>query len=58
MRYVLDRLKEPSTYAGLAALAAAFGVHVDGQVLQASFGVATAAAGLASVLIKEKGESW
>ena len=58
MRYIIDRLKEPSTYAGLAALAAAFGVNVDGEILQASFGVATAAATLASVLIKEKGESW
>lgn len=54
MQYILSRLKEPSTYAGLAAMMAAFGLHVDGQVLQAVFAVATALAGLASVFVKEQ----
>ena len=29
MKYLLDRLKEPSTYAGLAALLGLIGVHVS-----------------------------
>ena len=32
--YVLDRLKEPSTYAGLSALLVAFGVHIEPGMLQ------------------------
>ena len=54
MQYILDRFKEPSTYAGLAALLAAFGLHVDEGVLQAVVAVATGLAGLASVLLAEK----
>jgi hypothetical protein len=29
MEYILARLKEPSTYKGALALAAAFGLHID-----------------------------
>lgn len=54
MNYIINRLKEPSTYAGLAALLAAFGLHVDAGVLQAGIAVATGIAGLASVLLAEK----
>jgi sulfite exporter TauE/SafE len=58
MKYILDRLKEPSSYAGLGALLALVGVNLDGQLLQAIAGVAAALAGLAAVFVKEKGESW
>ena len=54
MQYLIDRFKEPSTYAGLTALLAAFGVNLDPGLLQAVFAVATALAGLASVFVKEK----
>jgi hypothetical protein len=54
MKYVLDRLKEPSSYAGLGALLALVGVNLDGQLLQAIAGVAAALAGLASIFIKEQ----
>jgi hypothetical protein len=54
MQYILDRLKEPSTYAGLTALLAAFGLQVDPGLLQAVFAVATAVAGLASIFVSEK----
>jgi hypothetical protein len=57
MQYIIDRFKEPSTYAGLTALLAAFGLQVDGQLLQAVFAVATALAGLASVFVKEQAAS-
>ncbi len=55
MRYIVDRLKEPSSYAGLGALLALVGVNLDGQLLQAIAGVAAALAGLASIFIKEQG---
>jgi hypothetical protein len=54
MKYLINRLKEPSTYAGLAALLAAFGVSIDPGMLQAVVAVATAIAGLASILVGEK----
>ena len=54
MRYIVDRLKEPSSYAGLGALLALVGVNLDGQLLQAIAGVAAALAGLASIFIKEQ----
>ena len=54
MQYIVNRLKEPSTYAGLAAILAAFGVSIDPGLLQAAVAVATALAGLASVFVAEK----
>lgn len=54
MQYIVNRLKEPSTYAGLAAVLAALGLHVDPGILQAAVAVATGLAGLASVLLAEK----
>jgi hypothetical protein len=54
MRYIVDRLKEPSSYAGLGALLMLVGINLDGQLLQAIAGVAAALAGLASIFIKEK----
>ncbi len=54
MQYILDRLKEPSSYAGLGALLALVGVNLDGQLLQAIDGVAAALAGLLAFFIKEK----
>jgi sulfite exporter TauE/SafE len=53
--YLIDRMKEPSTYAGIGALAATFGVHVDDAVLQGVVQVATAVFGLAAVLAPEAG---
>jgi hypothetical protein len=54
MQYLISRMKEPSTYAGLAALLAAFGLQVDPGMLQAVVAVLTGLAGLASVLVGEK----
>tara|TARA_Y100001963_G_scaffold113598_1_gene157375 strand:+ start:369 stop:563 length:195 start_codon:yes stop_codon:yes gene_type:complete len=49
---LLDRLKEPSTYAGISALAIAFGVSSD-QWTTISTALASVAA-LVSMLLKEK----
>lgn len=50
--FVLNRLREPSTYAGLAGLAAAVGVAEP--LYQAISAVIMAAAGLAAVVMSEK----
>lgn len=55
--FLLARLKEPSTYAGLGALLAAFGIHLDPGVLQAAIQLVAAVAGLLAVLTPEKGGS-
>jgi hypothetical protein len=52
--FVLARLAEPSTYAGLGALLAAGGVQIDGIILRAVIQLLVASAGLAAVLLPEK----
>ncbi len=52
--FALARLAEPSTYAGLGALLAAAGVHVDNSTLQSVVQLFVAIAGLAAVLMPEK----
>jgi hypothetical protein len=52
--YLLARLREPSTYAGLGALFAALGFHPSAAVLGAAVNVAVALAGLAAMLVPEQ----
>lgn len=52
LNFVLIRLREPSTYAGLAGLAAAVGIAEP--VYQAGAAFIMAAAGLAAVLLGEQ----
>lgn len=54
MRYLLDRLREPSTYAGLAVLLAALGYAVPTETMEALRNLGIAAAGLAAVLLRER----
>ena len=67
MQYIVNRLKEPSTYAGLAAILAAFGGSIDPGMLQAVVGLnleadllqaiavfGAAAAGLVGIVLDEK----
>jgi hypothetical protein len=49
--FVLNRLREPSTYAGLAGLAAAVGIAEP--LYQAISAVIMAAAGLAAIFLSE-----
>ena len=49
---LLDRLKEPSSYAGLAGIALAFGVSSEQWTTIAT--AITGVAGLVSMLLKEK----
>jgi hypothetical protein len=50
--FVLARLKEPSTYAGLSALALALGV--SGELYSAASAALAAVAGLVAVVLAEK----
>ena len=52
--FVLDRLREPSTYAGLAGIAAALGVAQP--LYQAVSAVIMAVAGLAAILLGEQAQ--
>ena len=52
--FVLARLREPSSYAGLGALLAAAGIHADQTVVRATIQVLVATAGLIAVLMPEK----
>lgn len=52
VNFVIGRLREPSTYAGLAGLAAALGVAEP--IYQAASAVVMAVAGLAAILLTEK----
>ncbi|HEY1257789.1 MAG TPA: hypothetical protein VGF34_00960 [Stellaceae bacterium] len=52
--FLLERLREPSSYAGLGALFGAAGIHVDDAVLQAVVQLLVAIAGLVAVLVPEK----
>lgn len=48
MNYILGRLREPSTYAGIAAILAAFNINIEpnlwGMIVQICIGVAGAIA--------------
>ena len=52
VNFVLHRLREPSTYAGLAGLAAAVGIAEP--LYQAISAVIMAVAGLAAIFLSEK----
>ena len=46
MRYILNRLKEPQTYAGLVMLASVVGLHVSPELAQQFAAAGAAVAGL------------
>ena len=52
--FVLARLREPSTYAGLPALLQAAGIHLSEPVEANAVRAAIALAGLLAVLMPEK----
>ena len=54
VQFILSRLKEPSTYAGLSGLALALGV--SGELYNAVAGALAGVAGLIAVLLVEKGK--
>lgn len=54
MSYLIERLKEPSSYAGFAALLGIVGVKFAPDQFQAIVTLLTAAAGVAAVFMKDK----
>jgi hypothetical protein len=57
LSFVVDRSKEPSSYAGVAALLTAAGIHVDDSIVQAGIQVIVSIAGLIAVLLPERIQS-
>lgn len=55
MLSILDRLKEPSTYAGIAAFLAGFGLlGLSESEWNQIFGAAASLAGVAAIFLREK----
>jgi hypothetical protein len=54
VQFILLRLKEPSTFAGLSGIALALGV--SGELYNAAAGAIAGVAGLVAVLLAEKGK--
>ncbi len=51
--YILDRLREPSTYAGLAGVLAALHVNLDPGLWQVMVDAGVALAGIAAFFVQE-----
>jgi hypothetical protein len=54
MKYIINRLKEPSTWSGLGMLAVSLGLGVPPGTLEAIASIGVGVAGLAAVLLREK----
>ena len=52
---LVDRLKEPSTYAGFAPLLALFGLGADDPTVKGIFGIAVGLSAAVAMLLPEKG---
>lgn len=53
LAYIVNRLKEPSSYAGLAALLGLVGVKLAPEALSAIIAVLTAVAGAVAVFVPD-----
>ena len=56
VQMLLQRLREPSTMAGLAGLLAAVGISLPGEMVTQITIVVGGVAGIASMMMKEKGD--
>lgn len=54
MKYILDRLKEPSSWRGLVMIATAFGVSVNPELIDSTIAVGTGLAGVIGFVFKDK----
>lgn len=55
MNYIINRLKEPSTWGGLGMLAVSLGLGLPPGTIEAITQVGIGIAGLAQVFLREKG---
>lgn len=54
MKYILDRLKEPSSWRGLVMITTAFGVTLNPDLVSAIIAVGTGLAGVIGFVFKDK----
>lgn len=54
MKYIGERLKEPSTWRGLLMIATVFGANINPEMANAIVTVGASAVGAVGVLAKEK----
>lgn len=54
MKYILDRLKEPSSWRGLVMIATAFGVSVNTELMDSIIVAGTGLAGVIGFVFKDK----
>ena len=54
MKYIIDRLKEPSSWRGLVMIATAFGVSVNPELLSSIIAAGTGLAGIIGVVFNDK----
>ncbi len=57
LNYILARLQEPSTFAGLSVLLAVVGVHVSDAIVQAVVHAFAANAAVAAAIMAEKSKA-
>jgi len=55
MQMIFARLREPSTYAGLAVLLSLFGVQIAPEAMQAGIQAVSGLAGVAAIIVAERG---
>ena len=55
MKYIIDRLKEPSSWRGLVMIATAFGVSVNPELLPSIIAAGTGLAGIIGCVFKDTG---
>ncbi len=53
LKYFVDRAREPSSYAGIAALLSAAGIPYRADLFNAAVAAAVALAGVVSILLPE-----
>ena len=54
MKYILDRLKEPSSWRGLVMITTAFGVTLNPDLVSSVVAVGTGLAGIIGFVFKDK----
>ena len=54
MKYILDRLKEPSSWRGLVLITTAFGVSVSPELMDLIIAAGTGLAGVIGFAFKDK----
>lgn len=53
-QYILDRFKEPSTYAGLGVLLTGIGVNIDPALWQEIMGIFMGIGGALAIILKNR----